>query len=106
MRVFERARVQIDRKRLVGIVLLLVPLALFLSFNRAPKLDIVKEDLAAVARPAARCFQGFCLDTDPESSFVTRWWQFSLTYLKLIAIGMGFAFAVAGLMEVLSLIHI
>ncbi len=100
MRVFERARVQINRNRLVGIVLLLVLLALFLSFNRAPKLDIVKEDLAAVARPAAQCFQGFCLDTDPESSFVSRWWQFSLTYLNLIAIGMGFAFAVAGLMEV------
>ena len=72
MKVFERARVQINRNRLVGIVLLLVLLALFLSLNRAPKLDVVKEDLAAVARPAARCFQGFCLDADPDASFVSR----------------------------------
>ena len=103
MKMFERAHVQINRNRLVGTVLLLVLLALFLSLNRAPKLDVVKEDLAAVARPAARCFQGFCLDADPDASFVSRWWQFSLTYFNLVTVGMGFAFVMSGLMEVFFL---
>lgn len=100
MRIFRRVRAQTTRSRFVGILLLLALLAVFITFNRAPKLDIVRDDLAAVARPAVKCFQGFCLGTDPDSTFLSRWWEFSITYLRLVAIGMGFAFIVAGLTEV------
>ena len=48
----------------------------------------------------ADCFQGFCIEPNSDASFLSRWWDFSLTYLKLIALGMTFAFLVAGLTEV------
>ena len=87
----------LKKKRLVGLVLLAVLLGLFLWFNRFPKLDIVNEDLARATAPAIQCFQGLCIDDTPESSLLDRWWDFSLTYLKLIALGMTFAFIVARL---------
>ena len=87
------------KKRLVGLALFAVILALFLSFNRIPKLDIVEGDLEAVSGPAAQCFQGFCIERESGSSFVSRWWGFSITYLRLVTVGMTFAFLVAGLTE-------
>ena len=90
----------VRRKQLVaGLVLLAVLLGLFLWFNRIPKLDIVEADLAGVTAPSVECFQGFCLESDPESTLVSRWWDLSLTYLKLISLGMIFAFLMAGLTE-------
>ena len=90
---------QVRKKRAVGLVLLAAILVLFLAFNRFPKLDVVGEDLDAVTAPQAQCFQGFCIERDPGQSFVTRWFTFSITYLRLVAIGMTFAFVVAGLAE-------
>ena len=90
----------LKRKRVIGLLLLAILLALFLWFNRIPKLDIVQGDLNSVTAPVAECFQGFCVEGDPDSSLLSRWWDFSLTYLKLIALGMTFAFLVAGLTEV------
>ena len=88
------------RKQLaVGLVLLAVLLGLFLWFNRIPKLDIVEADLAGVTAPTVECFQGFCLETEPESTLLSRWWDFSLAYLRLISLGMTFAFLMAGLTE-------
>ncbi len=88
------------RKQLaIGLVLLAVLLGLFLWFNRIPKLDVVEADLAAVTAPTVECFQGFCLETEPESTLLSRWWDFSLAYLKLISLGMVFAFLMAGLSE-------
>ena len=88
------------RKKLaVGLVFLAVLLGLFLWFNRIPKLDIVEADLAGATAPAVECFQGFCLESEPDSSLFSRWWDFSLAYLKLISLGMVFAFLVAGLTE-------
>ena len=88
------------RKQLaVGLVFLAVLLGLFLWFNRIPKLDIVEADLAGATAPAVECFQGFCLESEPDSSLFSRWWDFSLAYLKLISLGMVFAFLVAGLTE-------
>ena len=89
----------VGKKRAVGIVLLLIILGLFLAFNRFPKLDAVGVDLAIVESPNVQCFQGFCIERDPGTSFLTRWWTFSLTYFRLVAIGMAFAFVVAGLAE-------
>ena len=89
----------LGKKRLVGIALFAVILALFFSFNRFPKLDIVGEDLDAVTAPQAQCFQGFCIEREAGSSFMSRWWSFSVTYLRLVTIGMTFAFLVAGLTE-------
>ena len=83
------------KKRIAGLGLLALLLGLFLGFNRFPKLDIVREDLAAVTGPSAQCFQGFCIDTG--QSLLSRWWEFSVTYLELVAPGMIFAFLVAGL---------
>ena len=83
----------------MGLVLLAALLTLFLIFNRVPKLDTVQADLAAASSSTARCFQGFCVDADPGSSLITRVWKFSFSYLKLVSIGMGLAFLVAGLVE-------
>ena len=81
------------RKQLaVGLVFLAVLLGLFLWFNRIPKLDIVEADLAGATAPAVECFQGFCLESEPDSTLFSRWWDFSLAYLKLISLGMVFAF--------------
>jgi uncharacterized membrane protein YraQ (UPF0718 family) len=87
------------KKRLVGALLFLTILALFFAFNRFPKLDIVGEDLVAVTAPQVQCFQGFCIERDPGTSFLKRWVVFSVTYLRLVTVGMTFAFLVAGLTE-------
>ncbi len=88
------------RKQLaIGLILLAVLLGLFLWFNRIPKLDIVEADLAGVTAPQGECFQGFCLESEPESTLFSRWWDFSLAYLRLISLGMVFAFLMAGLTE-------
>ncbi len=89
----------VNKKRLIGLVLFIAILSLFFSFNRLPKVDIVEGDLAAVSGPQVQCFQGFCIERDPDSSLVSRWWSFSLTYLRLVTVGMVFAFLVAGLAE-------
>ena len=87
------------KKRVVGLLILAAILAVFLSFNRFPKLDTVREDLDAVRAPQAECFQGFCIEPDDDSTLLSRWWSFSATYLRLVTIGMVFAFTVAGLTE-------
>ncbi len=89
----------LKRKRVIGLVLLAIMLGLFLWFNRIPKLDTVRADLDAVSSPAAECFQGFCIEADGDSSLLSRWWSFSVTYMRLVAAGMFFAFLVAGLAE-------
>ena len=89
----------LSKKRVVGGILLVGILAVFLSSNRFPKLDTVREDLDAVTGPQTECFQGFCIERDPESSLLERWWDFSIEYLELVTIGMIFAFTVAGLAE-------
>lgn len=89
----------VNKKRLTGLVLFVAILALFFSFNRLPKVDIVEGDLEAVTGPQVQCFQGFCIERDPDVSLVSRWWSFSLTYLRLVTVGMVFAFLVAGLAE-------
>ena len=89
-----------DRKRLiVGLLILAIVLGLFLAFNRLPKIGIVGEDLDAVNSPTSQCFQGFCIERDPGVSFVTRWLNFSVSYLRLVTVGMTFAFVTAGLAE-------
>ena len=90
----------LKKKRLIGIILLAVILSLFLAFNRIPKLDTVEADLAGVNAPRAECFQGFCINREPETGFFQRWWDFSTSYLKLVTVGMIFAFLAAGITEV------
>ncbi len=89
----------LQKKRAVGLVLFLVILSLFFAFNRFPKLDIVGGDLDVVTATEVQCFQGFCIEREPGSNFLTRWWVFSVTYLRLVTVGMMFAFLVAGLTE-------
>ncbi len=89
----------LSKKRAVGSALLVVILFVFLAFNRFPKLDIVQEDLDAVTGTQVECFQGFCIEAEPDSSFLSRWWDFSLTYFEIVVAGMVFAFVVAGLTE-------
>ena len=90
----------VNKRRFVGLILFGIILVLFVAFNRFPKLDAVGTDLEAVTSPGMQCFQGLCVEKDPGDSFVARWWGFSMTYLQIVAIGMTFAFLVAGLMEV------
>ncbi len=89
----------LKKRRVLGLLIIGVMLALFLAFNRVPKLDTVQADLAVATSPAAECFQGFCIEGPPEKSFFERWWEFSLTYLQLVTVGMIFAFLVAGATE-------
>ena len=89
----------LKKRRVIGLLLIGVMLALFLAFNRVPKLDTVQADLAVATSPVAECFQGFCIEDQPEKSFMSRWWEFSLTYLQLVTVGMIFAFLVAGATE-------
>ena len=90
----------LKKKRVIGIVLLALILSLFLAFNRIPKLDTVEADLAGLNAPQAECFQGFCINREPETGFFERWWDFSTSYLKLVTVGMIFAFLAAGITEV------
>ncbi len=89
----------LGKKRLVGFAILLVLLAFFFSLNRFPKLDTVREDLDVVTGPIVHCFQGFCIERELETTLLERWWDFSITYLQLVTVGMIFAFLVAGLTE-------
>ena len=94
-------RTSLNKKRALGLLLLVVILSLFFSLNRLPKLDAVGGDLDAVTAPEVQCFQGFCIDREPGSNLLSRWWVFSITYLRLVTVGMTFAFLVAGLTEAL-----
>ncbi|MDE0024138.1 MAG: FG-GAP-like repeat-containing protein [Spirochaetaceae bacterium] len=87
------------KRRVIGVVLLLALLIPFFALNRLPKLDTVRADLALALAPTAECFQGFCIEREPESTFLQRWWRFSLTYLQLVTAGMVFAFLAGGIAE-------
>ncbi len=89
----------LSKKRAIGLAILAVLLTLFLMFNRIPKLDTVRADLAIATSSEQECFQGFCIETEEEASLLSRWWNFSITYLRLVAVGMTFAFLVAGVTE-------
>ena len=89
----------LKKKRAVGLAILALLLTLFLLFNRIPKLDTVRADLAIATSSQQECFQGFCIETREESSLLSKWWNFSITYLRLVALGMTFAFLVAGVTE-------
>ena len=89
----------LKKKRAVGAGLLIVILVVFLAFNRFPKLEVIEEDVGAVTGPQIECFQGFCIENEPDTSFLSRWWDFSISYFGLVAAGMAFAFVVAGLTE-------
>lgn len=96
------------KRRAIGVVLLLAVLVPFALLNRLPKLDTVREDLAAALAPTAQCFQGFCIEDAPlageRSGFLSRWWRFSLSYLQLVAAGMLFAFVAAAIAEAFILV--
>ena len=87
------------KKRAAGLVIFGVLLALFLLFNRLPKFGIVEGDLAAIGGSEIQCFQGFCIEAGPDTTLWSRWWDFSITYLELVAVGMTFAFLAAGVAE-------
>ena len=80
------------KKRAAGFVILAVLLALFLAFNRLPKLDTVRGDLEVVSAVEVECFQGFCIEDEPDSTLLERWWDFSTTYMRLVAAGDGIRF--------------
>ncbi len=96
---FLKLDTDLKKRRLVGIGFAAVLLVLFLLFNRIPKLDTVAADLAIATSPMAECFQGFCLEDPDKKNLWERWWNFSLTYLNLVWIGMTFAFVMAGITE-------
>jgi len=96
---FLRLDTDLKKKRFTGIVIALVLLIIFLGFNRFPKLDTVEADLAIATSPVAQCFQGFCLENIDDATLWERWWNFSLSYLNLVWIGMAFAFMMAGITE-------
>ena len=87
------------KKRVVGLLLFVAILALFFAFNRFPKIDTIDGDLDAVTGETIQCFQGFCIEKDPNEPFIDRVVDFSVIYIEAVAIGMTFAFLVAGMME-------
>ena len=80
-------------------MLLAIIVGLFFAFNRFPKLDAVGGEVDIVSSASEQCFQGFCIERESGTGLLEQWWVFSVTYLRLVAIGMGFAFLVAGLAE-------
>jgi len=91
-------RTTLGRQRIVGIVLFLSLAGPFFVLNRFPKLDTIRDDIDAAVRAAgdggAGCVgQGFCFG----GTLVGRWWEFSITYMQVVTVGMVFAFLVAGL---------
>ena len=88
-----------SRRRLIGITLALILLALFFSLNRFPKLDTIDQDIAIVSSGTSECFQGFCIDNPNKKPLLERWWTFSIEYLRNVTIGMLFAFLMAGITE-------
>lgn len=101
-------RTTLGRQRIIGVLIFAALFGVFFSQNRFPKLDTVREDVAIATReitleggvPAdeiTNCFQGFCFD--PDQGLWETWWDFSLTYIDLVTIGMIFAFLVAGLTD-------
>ena len=89
----------VKKKRIFGVLVFAILLTIFLLFNRIPKFDVVDADLRHVSSPTIECFQGFCIEAGADTTLLTRWWDFSITYLGLVSIGMVFAFLVAGLTE-------
>ena len=87
------------KKRAAGLVIFGVLLVLFLLFNRLPKFGIVEGDLEAISGSSIQCFQGFCIEAGADTTLWSRWWDFSITYLQLVAVGMTFAFLAAGVAE-------
>ena len=87
------------KKRAAGLVIFGVLLVLFLLFNRLPKFGIVEGDLEAIGGSSIQCFQGFCIEAGADTTLWSRWWDFSITYLQLVAAGMTFAFLAAGVAE-------
>ena len=89
----------IHKKRLIGIILILLSTPLFFYLNRFQKLGTIKEELFASASRKGECFQGFCIGGDPAASLLSRWLTFSFEYMELVFLGMIFAFAIAGIVE-------
>lgn len=89
----------IRKKRLVGIIILILVILPFLIGNRFAKLDVVASDIVTINQPQVECFQGFCIEKNPEDTFLERWWAFSFEYIKLVSIGMAFAFTVGAVTE-------
>ena len=89
----------LSKKRVAGVCLLIALLALFLAFNRIPKLDTVRADLVAATATEQQCFQGFCVEAQTDTPLLLRWWDTAFTYLRLVTLGMTFAFLVAGVTE-------
>ena len=61
------------QRRIVGVVSIAVLPTAFLITSRVPKVEVVRQDLAAVAGELAQCFQRFCVDNDAETGFVAGW---------------------------------
>ncbi|MDA1189736.1 MAG: hypothetical protein O2854_08700, partial [Chloroflexi bacterium] len=87
------------KKRAIGIVLLVVGLALFLTYSQLPQLNDVHS--TTTTQSEVQCFQGYCIEVGANASFGRRWADFSLTYLKSIAPGMTFAFLITGIVTAL-----
>ena len=92
-------RTDIQKRRLIGLLLCICLISLFFAINRLPKIDTINSDLAIVSSPTADCFQGFCIENVEKQSFFKRWWHFSVEYLKNVSVGMAFAFLMAGITE-------
>ena len=89
----------IHKKRLIGIILILISTPLFFFLNRFQKLGTIKEELFTAAARKGECFQGFCVGGDPDATLISRWLNFSFEYLELVFLGMIFAFVIAGIVE-------
>ena len=70
----------IRKKRLVGIIILILVILPFLIGNRFAKLDVVASDIVTINQPQVECFQGFCIEKNPEDTFLERWWAFSFVW--------------------------
>ncbi|MEE9297588.1 MAG: hypothetical protein V3V29_00940 [Acidimicrobiia bacterium] len=107
-RVRKRLATTAGRRRIVGGFLLAGLLATTLGAVDPPTLDTVRDDVAVSAsadlarrgvpaRQVSNCFQGFCYEEG--AGMLRRWWDFSTTYLELIAAGVMLAALAAGVAD-------
>lgn len=71
--------------------MLAVLFAVTFYFGWTPLSSDLRGDLDSAIAPELRCFQGVCEELESDSTFYSKWWTVSLTYLRHTSVGMALA---------------
>ncbi len=75
----------------IGLTILVLMGSAMVGFDVFPELDNAPAVIEANAEPQEACFQGFCIEIEDERSLLTKWWEYSLEYLRLVSAGLVLA---------------